>query len=63
MSATAETHKFSQYLDNCPVINIPGRAFPVKAHYLEEIVEMTGTYIFSKTFIYHIHLQNTMCDI
>ncbi|KAH8740432.1 hypothetical protein FG386_002944 [Cryptosporidium ryanae] len=32
-SATLEAKKFSQYFDNAPIINIPGRRFPVKIYY------------------------------
>lgn len=28
-------------MGNCPVINVPGRTFPVTAHYLEDVVELT----------------------
>lgn len=30
MSATVDCHKFSTYFNRCPVIAIPGRAFPVE---------------------------------
>lgn len=30
MSATADCHKFSNYFNRCPVLNIPGRTFPVE---------------------------------
>jgi ATP-dependent RNA helicase DHX8/PRP22 len=33
MSATIDKNKFSTYYDNCPVIEVPGQAFPVKIHY------------------------------
>ncbi|KAK6587652.1 hypothetical protein RS030_81385 [Cryptosporidium xiaoi] len=32
-SATLEAKKFSQYFDNAPIIDIPGRRFPVKIYY------------------------------
>ncbi|KAJ8672784.1 hypothetical protein QAD02_004044 [Eretmocerus hayati] len=41
MSATIDTTLFSQYFNNCPVIEIPGRAFPVQQYFLEDCVEMT----------------------
>ena len=35
-SATLDSEKFSAYFNNCPVFNVPGRAFPVKiSHALE----------------------------
>ena len=41
MSATIDTSLFSQYFNNCPVIEIPGRAYPVQEYFLEDCVEMT----------------------
>lgn len=32
-SATIDTSLFSKYLNNCPVIEIPGRVFPVEVVY------------------------------
>lgn len=42
MSATIDTTLFSKYYGNCPVIEIPGRAFPVKQYFLEDIIELTN---------------------
>ncbi|XP_058473418.1 ATP-dependent RNA helicase DHX29 [Solea solea] len=42
MSATVDCDKFSNYFNRCPVINIPGRTFPVEVFHLEDIVEQTG---------------------
>ena len=42
MSATLEAQRFSNYLGGVPVLNIPGRTFPVEMKYLEDAVEMTG---------------------
>lgn len=36
MSATFNTQLFSQYFNNCPVINIPGKVYPVKEYFLED---------------------------
>lgn len=47
MSATVDCHKFSNYFNRCPVINIPGRTFPVEVFHLEDIVEETG-YVLEK---------------
>ncbi|XP_041377574.1 ATP-dependent RNA helicase DHX29-like [Gigantopelta aegis] len=42
MSATLDSDKFSAYFHHCPVINIPGRTYPVQIFHLEDIIEMTG---------------------
>jgi ATP-dependent RNA helicase DHX29 len=42
MSATVDAQKFSKYLDGAPVINVPGRTFPVQAYFLEDAIEITG---------------------
>ncbi|CAN9504535.1 unnamed protein product [Ophioblennius macclurei] len=47
MSATVDCQKFSNYFNRCPIINIPGRTFPVEVFHLEDIVEETG-YILEK---------------
>lgn len=41
MSATIDTTLFSNYFGNCPVIEIEGRAHPVKQYFLEDCIEMT----------------------
>lgn len=41
MSATIDTSLFSGYFGNCPVIEIEGRAHPVKQYFLEDCIEMT----------------------
>ncbi|KAL8293992.1 hypothetical protein RB600_000118 [Gaeumannomyces tritici] len=42
MSATVDAERFSQYLGGAPVLNVPGRTFPVRVSYLEDAVELTG---------------------
>ncbi|XP_033322753.1 dosage compensation regulator mle isoform X1 [Megalopta genalis] len=42
MSATIDTTLFSKYFNNCPVIEIPGRAYPVQQYYLEDCVQLTN---------------------
>lgn len=42
MSATIDTTLFSKYFNDCPVIEIPGRAFPVQQYFLEDCVELTN---------------------
>ncbi|KAF5278987.1 hypothetical protein FQA39_LY05665 [Lamprigera yunnana] len=41
MSATIDTSLFSKYFNNCPVIEIEGRSFPVQQYFLEDCVELT----------------------
>uniref|UniRef100_A0A182KGC2 RNA helicase n=1 Tax=Anopheles christyi TaxID=43041 RepID=A0A182KGC2_9DIPT len=38
MSATIESDTFSKYFYNCPVIEIPGRLFPIETFFLEDIL-------------------------
>ncbi|KAF2763940.1 P-loop containing nucleoside triphosphate hydrolase protein [Teratosphaeria nubilosa] len=42
MSATVNAQKFSSYLDGAPIIDVPGRTFPVQAAFLEDAIELTG---------------------
>ena len=42
MSATLEAQRFSTYLGGVPVLNIPGRTFPVEMKFLEDAIEMTN---------------------
>ncbi|EMR65215.1 putative pre-mrna-splicing factor atp-dependent rna helicase prp22 protein [Eutypa lata UCREL1] len=42
MSATVDAEKFSKYLGGAPVLNVPGRTFPVQVKYLEDAIETTG---------------------
>ncbi|KAK5684283.1 hypothetical protein LTS10_004149 [Elasticomyces elasticus] len=41
MSATVNAQKFSDYLDGAPIIDVPGRTFPVQAKFLEDAIELT----------------------
>ncbi|KAJ2696376.1 hypothetical protein H4218_004647 [Coemansia sp. IMI 209128] len=41
MSATIDTTAFSIYFDSCPVVDIPGRAFPVTSVYLPRLVHLS----------------------
>ncbi|CAG2058257.1 unnamed protein product [Timema podura] len=40
MSATIDTTLFSRYFNDCPVIEVMGRAFPVQEYFLEDCVQM-----------------------
>ncbi|KAL7204806.1 hypothetical protein ACSBR2_017839 [Camellia fascicularis] len=42
MSATLNAELFSNYFGEAPTIHIPGFTYPVKAHFLEDVLEMTG---------------------
>ncbi|KAJ8919592.1 hypothetical protein NQ315_002214 [Exocentrus adspersus] len=42
MSATLNASIFAQYFGDIPVVNIPGRTFPVKPYFLEDILEDTN---------------------
>ncbi|RGP59930.1 hypothetical protein FSPOR_10969 [Fusarium sporotrichioides] len=42
MSATVDADRFSAYLGGAPVLNVPGRTFPVQVKYLEDAIELTG---------------------
>ncbi|EXX76142.1 P-loop containing nucleoside triphosphate hydrolase protein [Rhizophagus irregularis] len=41
MSATIEASKISRYFDHCPIIEIPGKIFPVEVKFLEDVIEET----------------------
>ncbi|XP_060104599.1 putative ATP-dependent RNA helicase DHX57 isoform X2 [Heteronotia binoei] len=41
MSATLNAELFSQYFNSCPVVNIPGRTFPVDQYFLEDAIAVT----------------------
>lgn len=41
MSATVDADRFSAYLSNSPILNVPGRTFPVEVRYLEDAIELT----------------------
>lgn len=42
MSATIDTTLFSDYFNNCPVIEVPGRSFPVQQYFLEDCIQLTS---------------------
>ncbi|KAL2365476.1 hypothetical protein RJZ56_001602 [Blastomyces dermatitidis] len=41
MSATVDATRFSKYLHGAPILDIPGRTFPVEVKYLEDAIEVT----------------------
>ncbi|CAI8607078.1 unnamed protein product [Vicia faba] len=42
MSATLNAELFSNYFGGAPTFHIPGFTYPVRAHFLEDVLEMTG---------------------
>ena len=42
MSATVNAQRFSDYLSGAPILNVPGRTYPVIVKYLEDAIEATG---------------------
>ncbi|XP_062898996.1 ATP-dependent RNA helicase DHX29 isoform X1 [Mobula hypostoma] len=52
MSATVDSDKFANYFGHCPVINIPGRIYPVQVLHLEDVIEATG-YVLEKDSEYY----------
>ncbi|WFC93979.1 RNA helicase [Malassezia brasiliensis] len=40
MSATLDAGRISDYFGGCPMLQVPGRTFPVDEYYLEDVVEM-----------------------
>ncbi|XP_031634638.1 3'-5' RNA helicase YTHDC2-like [Contarinia nasturtii] len=56
MSATLEADQFSEYFNNCPKINVPGRLFNVSCFYLDEVLYRTGF----KTDEMKIYIEDTM---
>nr|POE53214.1 dexh-box atp-dependent rna helicase dexh3 [Quercus suber] len=42
MSATLNAELFSSYFGGAPTFHIPGFTYPVRAHFLEDVLEMTG---------------------
>ncbi|KAM9100920.1 ATP-dependent RNA helicase DHX30 isoform X3 [Sarcophilus harrisii] len=42
MSATGDNERFARYFGGCPVIKVPGFMYPVKEHYLEDILAKLG---------------------
>ncbi|KAL9127221.1 MAG: hypothetical protein Q9217_003859 [Psora testacea] len=50
MSATVDAQKFSDYLGQAPVFEVPGRMFPVTAMYLEDAIE-TAKFTLNKPLV------------
>ncbi|KAF2147116.1 uncharacterized protein K452DRAFT_323318 [Aplosporella prunicola CBS 121167] len=52
-SATVDAQKFSEYFDDAPIFNVPGRRFPPEANYLAAAV----------TTVFQIHMSQPRGDI
>ncbi|KAJ8562979.1 hypothetical protein K7X08_031431 [Anisodus acutangulus] len=53
MSATLDAELFSSYFNGAPLVHIPGFTYPVRTHFLENILEMSG---------YRLTLDNQIDD-
>ena len=42
MSATVNAQRFSKYLSDAPILDVPGRTFPVETKFLEDAIELTN---------------------
>jgi len=42
MSATLDANLFCSYFNGAPLVNVPGRTFPVSNYYLEDLLEHTN---------------------
>ncbi|XP_064594320.1 ATP-dependent RNA helicase DHX29-like [Liolophura sinensis] len=59
MSATLDSAKFSSYFYHCPVINIPGKTFPVKVLHVEDVVEAVG-YVIEEDSPYSLRMDSIL---
>ncbi|XP_069463895.1 putative ATP-dependent RNA helicase DHX57 isoform X2 [Ambystoma mexicanum] len=62
MSATLNAELFSEYFRSCPVINIPGRTFPVDQYFLEDAIAMTR-YVVEDGSMYARSAKQTARDL
>jgi ATP-dependent helicase HrpB len=51
MSATLEDKNLSSFLDNAPIIDCPGRSYPVEQHYLDNSIQNQGWMAFNQTLV------------
>lgn len=60
-SATVDAQKFSEYFDNAPIFNVPGRRFPVNVYYTPQ---PEANYLAAAvTTVFQIHLSQPRGDI
>lgn len=50
MSATVNANRFAEYMGSAPILNIPGRTYPVETKFLEDAVEVSQYQIGSDTY-------------
>lgn len=62
MSATLNAKLFSDYFGNIPVLEIPGRTFPVEQLFLEDILDLTD-YVLEEHTQYTRRVKGNECDI
>ncbi|XP_044151622.1 ATP-dependent RNA helicase DHX30 isoform X2 [Bufo gargarizans] len=48
MSATGDNERISRYFGDCPIVRVPGFMYPVKEHYLEDILPVLGRRSYQK---------------
>lgn len=53
MSATGDNERFSRYFGGCPVIKVPGFMYPVKEHYLEDVLAKLGKHQYPHRHRHH----------
>ncbi|XP_076985579.1 ATP-dependent RNA helicase DHX30 isoform X2 [Tamandua tetradactyla] len=53
MSATGDNERFSRYFGGCPVIKVPGFTYPVREHYLEDILAKLGKHQYPHRHRHH----------
>ncbi|XP_064130682.1 ATP-dependent RNA helicase DHX30 isoform X4 [Loxodonta africana] len=53
MSATGDNERFSRYFGGCPVIKVPGFMYPVREHYLEDILAKLGKHQYPHRHRHH----------
>jgi ATP-dependent RNA helicase DHX29 len=62
MSATVDSTKFADYFDNAPVLQIPGRTFPVEICYLEEALAAVGKYTINENIPQEVTEDDLLFD-
>jgi len=55
MSATLEDRSLSTFLNDAPIIECPGRSFPVEYHYLEQSLNNQAWQVVNRTLVQTIH--------
>ena len=59
MSATLDAKLFSNFYGGAPVINVPGRTFPIHSYYLEDVLEATSHIIDEDSLYSHRRYDNS----